>query len=231
MDMPMPSVSPEIADLPLSDPRCILAADGCIAFYAGQNASQSATPWDGQFLYGHYLTYYYLIVIALASASYYSMWWMDGRTCSKSDRNTPSFTDKLNAYRRFIGYRRVDTKYLDLPSAGVSILLGISSLVIMVLVFAERPYYREYLGFGSPPIAIRSGLLAFACTPILVALAGKVNVITFLTGISHERLNIIHQFIGWATFVLSLIHTIPFFIAVDRMGDLDSQAAEFYGTL
>jgi len=83
---------------------------------------------------------------------------------------------------------------------------------LTALVFAVKPYYREQIGYGSPPIAIRTGLMAFACVPILVALAGKANILTLLIGISHERLNILHRWVAWISFALSLFHSLPFFV-------------------
>lgn len=61
-------------------------------------------------------------------------------------------------------------------------------------------------------MAIRSGLMAIACVPILVALSGKANVVTFFTGISHERLNILHRWVAWISFALSLLHSLPYFV-------------------
>ncbi|KAK9335245.1 hypothetical protein LIPSTDRAFT_64448 [Lipomyces starkeyi NRRL Y-11557] len=94
--------------------------------------------------------------------------------------------------------------------------LMVTLVFVSALVFAQRPYYRQHLGFGSPPIAIRSGLMAFACIPILFALAGKANVITLFTGISHERLNVIHRCVAWISFALSLFHALPYFVASYR---------------
>ncbi|EGW30227.1 uncharacterized protein SPAPADRAFT_63848 [Spathaspora passalidarum NRRL Y-27907] len=52
--------------------------------------------------------------------------------------------------------------------------------------------------------------MATALTPFIYVLAGKSNAITLLTGISYEKLNVHHQYVGVAAFVLSLIHIIPF---------------------
>ncbi|KAF2420955.1 hypothetical protein EJ08DRAFT_564935, partial [Tothia fuscella] len=49
----------------------------------------------------------------------------------------------------------------------------------------------------SPAIAIRTGVMAYSCVPILIALAGKTNIITLLTGFSHEKLNVFHQWAAW----------------------------------
>jgi hypothetical protein len=92
-------------------------------------------------------------------------------------------------------------------------LLFTSVLFLSLLTFVIRPYYRVHEGYGSPPIAIRTGLMAFACNPILGALAGKANVVTLLTGISHGKLNVVHRWVGWMTLALSLLHIIPFIVA------------------
>lgn len=55
--------------------------------------------------------------------------------------------------------------------------------------------------------------MAFACIPFLVAVSSKANVITLLTGISHENLNVIHRWVAWMSFALSLLHALPYFIA------------------
>ncbi|KAF2403452.1 hypothetical protein EJ06DRAFT_571662 [Trichodelitschia bisporula] len=73
--------------------------------------------------------------------------------------------------------------------------------------------------------------MAFACIPILVALSGKANIITLLTGVSHERLNVLHRWVAWMSFGLSLVHTIPFFYAsIYDEGDGGDQRvkSEFY---
>ncbi|KAG2731003.1 hypothetical protein G9P44_006152 [Scheffersomyces stipitis] len=60
--------------------------------------------------------------------------------------------------------------------------------------------------------------MATALTPFVYVLAGKANMITFLTGISYEKLNQHHQYVGLAAFVLSIIHTVPFIYMNVREG-------------
>ena len=71
-------------------------------------------------------------------------------------------------------------------------------------------WYRGCAGFGSSPLAVRTGLMATALTPFIYVLAGKSNAITLLTGISYEKLNTFHQYTGVACFILSVIHVVPF---------------------
>jgi hypothetical protein len=106
--------------------------------------------------------------------------------------------------------------------------------VLSALTFAVKPYYRQHLEYGSPPLAIRTGLMAFACTPILIALAGKANIVTLLTGISHERLNVIHRWVAWMSLVLSGLHGFPFFMQSSwegsfyRVSSAENVKTQFY---
>jgi len=233
MDMSSHEPDPAVVNLPLSDPRCVLVAEDCLAFYAAENDSQAVTPFAGQFEYGHWLTYYYVCLIFIFMSVYFFHLWQDYKSKPEptgSPRSSVSIRTRLMAAGRYLSYRRVNIRslnWLGLPSFGVLALLMMTLVVVTCLVFAARPYYRPHFGFGGPPIAIRCGLMAFACIPILIALAGKANIVTLLTGVSHEKLNILHQWVAWISLVLSLIHTIPFFVAsIDEAKDKQTSISE-----
>ncbi|EJU06370.1 hypothetical protein DACRYDRAFT_13052 [Dacryopinax primogenitus] len=59
---------------------------------------------------------------------------------------------------------------------------------------------------GPNSFANRLGWLAMAQTPFVVGLAGKNNVISYLTGIGPERLSILHRTAGRAVLILCLSH-------------------------
>ena len=84
--------------------------------------------------------------------------------------------------------------------------------------------------------------MAIAILPFQVLLATKWNLITCLTGVSHEKLQVFHRWMGWimcapssplpvyalqtmrgtdATDVLALIHTFPFIIVDRKLGMMD----------
>jgi len=48
--------------------------------------------------------------------------------------------------------------------------------------------------------------------PWIVALAMKANLISLVTGISHERLNVLHRWAAYTCLVLSILHTVPFYV-------------------
>jgi len=45
-------------------------------------------------------------------------------------------------------------------------------------------------------------------------------MISVLTGVSHEKLQVFHRWVGWMMFVLALIHTFPFIAYHISMGDM-----------
>lgn len=98
------------------------------------------------------------------------------------------------------------------PSLGVIVVVVAAVAFVCCYTFVPQPLYWQSIRFGSPPVAIRSGMLAVAMIPWIVALSMKANFISILTGIGHERLNVLHRWAAYICLLLSLIHTIPFYI-------------------
>lgn len=221
---------PTIAALPLSDPRC--DSDTCTAFYAAHNASQAEFPWSSQFEYGHWTTWYYLIFLFLFMLVYAHHLLQDRRSLvARAPSGRSSIANKALALIRSLSYRRFSGKNAIsrcLPSYGVLAFIMAAVTFATAAAFAARPYYREHLGYGSPPLAIRTGLMATALTPIIVALSGKVNVVSMLTGIGHEKLNIVHRYVAWICFALSVAHTVPFIVQPLQEGGLSVLSENFY---
>ena len=220
-----------LENLPLTNPRC--NNDSCAAFQAAHNLSQATVSYTLQFEYGHWTTWYYAILISIFTLANIYPSFIARKPSSQP--HTPSAVQRLLsktiAGGRYFSYRRAQgTTFnrLSLPSLGVAALLLLSVFFITVITFAARPYYRGHRGYGSPPLAVRTGLMAAACTPLLVVLSGKANLVTLLTGISHERLNVFHRWVGWILLALSITHTIPFIVAPLRDGGLAALHAQYY---
>jgi predicted ferric reductase len=74
-------------------------------------------------------------------------------------------------------------------------------------------------------------MIAVAMMPWIVALSMKANFIAMLTGIGHERLNVLHRWLAYLCLLLSLIHTVPFYVQpVWEHGGLDVFQSYFGGT-
>ncbi|OHW98060.1 ferric reductase transmembrane [Colletotrichum incanum] len=107
-------------------------------------------------------------------------------------------------------------------------MLGmVGAIFFLAMTLGPQPYYwpntREISFGNSPPIATRAGYMALACMPILFVLGAKANPVSALTGISHEKLNIWHNWVAWAMFVLALVHTFPFIVFHIWKGDIVMQ--------
>ncbi|KIW09410.1 hypothetical protein, variant [Verruconis gallopava] len=120
---------------------------------------------------------------------------------------------------RFIFYRTIpdwrihkSLKPIVFPPLSV-LFIGFAGVAFSLMyTFVPQPLYWTSIQYGSPPVAIRSGMLAVALLPWVVAMAMKANFVSIITGIGPERLNVFHRWGSYLMLLLSLIHTIPFYI-------------------
>ena len=147
---------------------------------------------------------------------------------SRSIRTTKAFR-LSSASVRFLSYRAFRIPALNWTTAPLGILaLGaVGTIYFFCMTLGPKPYYwptTATLKFGNaPPIANRSGWLSLACFPFIFATAGKSNLITAVTGVSHEKLQVFHRWISYACFVTALIHTFPFIIYNIQQGQMESK--------
>jgi hypothetical protein len=178
-------------------------------------------------VYGRYVTWFYTAIVALFFFSYAFHSYLD----RKPHNGTAGIVSKVKAVVRAVSYRRISGpvgQYFGLPSLGVMLILFVSLVASTAMSFAQHPYYRPKRGYGSPPLGVRAGLMAAALVPLTIALAGKVNLVTWLTGVGHEKLNVFHRYVGWILFYLSTVHTLPFFICLVREGGSAYVKEKFY---
>jgi predicted ferric reductase len=101
---------------------------------------------------------------------------------------------------------------LSFPSLAVIAILTIALAFVTLYCFLPQPLYWQSIQYGSPPLAIRAGMLSIAMTPWIVATSMKANLISMITGIGHERLGVFHRWGGYLCLFLALVHTIPFYV-------------------
>ena len=118
----------------------------------------------------------------------------------------------LQIRKRNSGFLRMRRRVLSFPSLGAIFIVTAALAFVTCYCFIPQPLYYTSIRFGSPPLAIRAGMLAVALMPWIVALSMKANFITMLTGIGHERLNVLHRWAAYICLFLSLVHTIPFYL-------------------
>ncbi|KAJ5724272.1 hypothetical protein N7488_002307 [Penicillium malachiteum] len=132
--------------------------------------------------------------------------------------------NKVIAFFRWIFYRPIPTLYIGgmhfvFPSLAVVTIVFIAFAFVTLYCFVPRPLYYYDIALGSPPLAIRAGMLAVAMIPWIVALATKANFITMATGLGHERLNGLHRWLAYICLFLCLVHMIPFYVTPIWTGD------------
>ncbi|CUM56727.1 uncharacterized protein AC631_04133 [Debaryomyces fabryi] len=191
------------------------------AYESAHMQLQAEVPWADQTNYAKYTVYFGVVIIFIAFVKNIWYRYLD-YTYKKKSKGGNSFVNVLASYFRFVGYKQVPGKicyYTSLPaSIGSTLFLMASTIYLFCYCLVPHFWYRGCRGFGSPPLAVRAGIMATALTPFVYVLSGKSNMITFLTGISYEKLNVFHQYVGFAAFVLSVIHTIPFIYQDIREG-------------
>ncbi|KAK2073198.1 hypothetical protein P8C59_007496 [Phyllachora maydis] len=220
---PVPA-APWFEALPLDDARCNNCS--CDAFLRALQLSQSTTRWKAQFRYGWYTTWAYcavlsLFVLAHACRSLPGLGppRRGGVEVEAQQGSRPTRLDRVLARLRRVVYYRprpAETAHpllrrlaLAVPSTGTLVLFCLLLAATLALALAPRPYYRPKRTMGSPPLAIRAGLIAFALYPLTLGLAGRPNLITRLTGLGPEKLNGLHRLTGYLVLLLGLLHAVP----------------------
>jgi hypothetical protein len=188
-------------NLPLDDPRCMNAS--CNAFIIGFNESQERYPNTLFVNYGFWTVYFYAALVGIFTFIHLKHRIADLNN-KKRLRERAVGVWRSFTYRRLYGWigDQVDVSY------GILVLLAAATVFLCVMPFYAGFYLREQFRFGSPPLSVRCAMLMSALTPIMIALAGKMNIITLLTGISYAKLNIWHRFVGYAVFCLAITHTV-----------------------
>ncbi|KAF2404085.1 hypothetical protein EJ06DRAFT_578808 [Trichodelitschia bisporula] len=199
--------------LPIDDPRCV--NDSCLAFVYGYWRDQARYANYRFPLYAQWTVCFYAVVVVLFTALYAR------RRLDDQGRNV-RLRERLVSYWRGFAYRRPAGsvgEWLDV-SYGQLLLFTLASVFLLVLPFFQGYYLRDLFRFGSPPLSVRCAFIISALLPVMIALAGKVNVVTMLTGISYAKLNVWHRYVGYAVYALSVVHMVPHFISPVREGGL-----------
>ena len=120
------------------------------------------------------------------------------------------------AFFRWVFYRpvapiRIGKRFtFTFPSLGVLVIVAICLVASMLYCFLPQPLFYETMAYGSPPLAIRAGMMSISLLPWVVVLATKANPVSMLTGISHERLIVLHRWTAYLCAIFGIIHAVPY---------------------
>ncbi|PGH08672.1 hypothetical protein AJ79_05954 [Helicocarpus griseus UAMH5409] len=123
----------------------------------------------------------------------------------------------IMAFIRWIFYRPIPVIKLWKmeivpPSMGAAFIVLMALAFVTLYCFLPQPLFYTTIRSGSPPLAIRAGMIAVALMPWIIALSAKANFVSLVTGIGHERLNVLHRWGGYLCLFLSIVHMVPFYI-------------------
>lgn len=203
-----------------------IADIGTTEYNAKKAISQATVEWGNQALYGHYIVYLFTVIIFIfiIKRILYILTDNSSKIINSDSNFVKNWYYKICAINRWICYRRFPSficEIFQLPSSmGNFLLIMAGCLYILCYSFIPKFWYRECRGFGSPPLAVRAGLQSTALVPFIFILSGKTNLISQLTDISYEKLNVYHRWISGMCCFLGWLHTIPFYIQAVREGGI-----------
>ncbi|KAF2873264.1 ferric reductase like transmembrane component-domain-containing protein [Massariosphaeria phaeospora] len=205
-----------VGDLPITSPYC--TNNSCKAFRERFTDDERKTPLLGLLKYGEWTVWFYSSWIILFTAIYVYHRAYDCLASRNQLSGKPSLNNKTVALFRFCTYRRPDNRLstsigLRQISYGTIALLAFATIFFIILPWPQQRYLRERFRFGSPPLSVRCAMIISALNPLVVVLAGKVNLITWMTGVGYEKLNVYHRYVAYIIFCLGTIHTVPHFVA------------------
>lgn len=192
--------------------------------------SQMTVDYDYEEGFGLYVVYFIVVLIFVFMLKRCVCFFVD-KSESTNTKNAPVSNFlllmyyKIAAINRYISYRRIPSNicyFLGVPSnLGNFVIITICCLYMLLYSFIPHFYYRACIGFGSPPLAIRTGMMSAALIPFIIVLSGKVNLISQLTGISYEKVNVYHRWSSIFCCFLAWVHAIPFYIQALQEGGRD----------
>lgn len=188
-------------NLSRTDPRCVNAS--CFQFVYGYFEDQSRYSDYNFPPYARWPVFFYTATIFC-----FFLWHIYRQVDDQNHRTR--LNERAVAYWRILNYRRLSGplgRVLDL-SYGQLTLLTVATVFITILPFFQGYFLRDMFRYGSPPLSVRCAMLISALLPLCLALAGKVNIVSLLTGISYAKLNLWHRYVAYIIYALSIVHLV-----------------------
>ncbi|KAG9052245.1 hypothetical protein FS842_010248 [Serendipita sp. 407] len=168
-------------------------------------------PWDSSVKYGRYTVYF----CAVSLAVFFLVHWIKVLILwTRLNGGAPVFPSKLTALLRLLTYPRLPYPIAKIVNyvwtigpLGPNILLFIALLYTSLYCWVNEYYYRPPF-YGSPPLALRSEWIATALVPFVFVLGAKRNLISWIIGVSHDKLQVFHQGVAFIIVYFSMVHAI-----------------------
>ncbi|KAL1406279.1 hypothetical protein Q8F55_007975 [Vanrija albida] len=160
-------------------------------------------PWANQVKYGYFYLAFLGAVVVLGAAAHFVF------SLRVRRAKVPGYKTVAAALRA-VAYPRARPSFVDrlytLPSLGPGVVSVAGALLATGLTFGNKWFYWAPY-YGSSPLCLRSEWIAMATLPFVYVLGTKRNILTALTGVSHEKLQAYHQSSALLFLYMSLVHT------------------------
>lgn len=119
------------------------------------------------------------------------------------------------AFFRWVFYRPIPSlpmgRYrINFPSLGALVIVTICLTASLLYCFLPTPLFYASMSYGSPPLAVRAGMMSVSLVPWCVVLATKANPVSMFTGIGHDRLIVLHRWTAYLCSIFAVIHAVPY---------------------
>ena len=116
----------------------------------------------------------------------------------KSHNTSVGPLEKAISLVRFVFYRPVPSirwreTEMSFPGPGAMFTILAALVFVTLSSFVPQPLFYANVAFGSPSLSIRAGMLAIVVMLWIIAMSMKANLIRLVTGIGHERLNVLYR--------------------------------------
>ncbi|KAG9125413.1 hypothetical protein FRC07_007688, partial [Ceratobasidium sp. 392] len=130
-----------------------------------------------------------------------------GTISERSSRLTPPHFRSYTSYIPAVG-RILDYRILGLSVHQLVILAGYITVTAVALFYQSDPTTN----------VPRAGYVVISQMPIVFALGTKNSVVGLLTGISYEKLNFLHRWVGRIMFIAALFHFVGWLVLWTKLG-------------
>lgn len=175
-----------------------------------KNFPRTLVPWSEQVKHAKYMSYLFCALVIVAALIH------GLRLTRQVYPRVGLYVNKipgvtfLAAVCRGIGYYKFRLGKWQSPPGQYMVISTSFIIGVVVWAFALTPHYFPHNEDGSPPLAIRTGMMAIGMIPFIFAMALKFNPISLLTGIPHSHMLFYHQVAAVLFLFLSIVHTVPF---------------------
>ena len=167
--------------------------------------------------YARYFWYGMALVIGIASIFNYLRWGTLEFRLRQAARKIPSPARPKSVFTRWCATATAlgrEISYFQFTPTNRFLWLQVPPLgtLLMLLGYIGFVLALEFINNDIPgaqrwqALGVRAGWLAVAQTPLLILLIGKFNLIGLFTGVSYERLNVLHRWSARIYLLLAIFH-------------------------